>query len=60
MRYQQSLKSRTISIVTLNSILVDLPGIEPLVPQVLAALENLKPGDIHYPHTLANRDASAC
>ena len=44
MRYQQNLKDRTISIITLNSILVDFPGIQPLVPQVLAALENLSPG----------------
>ncbi len=44
LRYQQNLKGRTISIITLNSILVDFPGIQPLVPQVLAALENLPQG----------------
>ena len=44
MRNQQNLKDRTISIITLNSILVDLAGIKPLVPQVLAALENLPQG----------------
>ena len=44
LRYQQNLKDRTISIITLNSILVDFPGIQPLAPQVLAALENLPQG----------------
>jgi len=44
MRYQQNLKDRIISMITLNSILVDFHGIKPLVPQVLEALENLPRG----------------
>ncbi|HLK16272.1 MAG TPA: DUF5615 family PIN-like protein [Fimbriimonadaceae bacterium] len=44
MRYQQSLKGRAISIITLNPILVDFEGITPLAPKVLAELNALTPG----------------
>ncbi|AIE85681.1 DUF5615 family PIN-like protein [Fimbriimonas ginsengisoli] len=44
MRYQQNLKGRTISIITLNALFADLRGISPLVPQVLAALADLPVG----------------
>ena len=43
-RYQQNLRSRTISVITLDSIVVDLPAITPPLPQVLAVLEKLPQG----------------
>lgn len=44
MRYQQSLRGRMISIITLDAILVDFPGIAPLAPNVLAELAILPQG----------------
>jgi predicted nuclease of predicted toxin-antitoxin system len=44
LRYQQSLKDRILSIIILNSLFVDYQGIAPLVPQVLAALNDLAEG----------------
>ncbi len=44
LRYQQSLKGRTISIVVLNPLFVDFQGTAPLVPKILTALENLPQG----------------
>ncbi len=44
LRYQQNLAGRKISVIVLNSLFVDLPGITPLAPRVLVALENLLEG----------------
>ena len=44
LRYQQNLTDRTISIVTLNSLFVDLRGVTPLAPAVLQALTGMARG----------------
>jgi predicted nuclease of predicted toxin-antitoxin system len=44
LRFQQNLAGRRISFITLNNRFVDLHGTTPLVPQVLAALADLREG----------------
>ena len=44
LRYQQSLKNRTISIITLDPVLVQFQHIKLLVPTVLKLLPDLEPG----------------
>jgi predicted nuclease of predicted toxin-antitoxin system len=44
LRYQQNLKDRRISIVTLNTRFIILQDIAPLAPKVLTALEELPEG----------------
>jgi hypothetical protein len=39
MQYQQTLTSRKMSIIVLNSLFLKWPYIEPLAPQVLSALD---------------------
>ncbi len=46
MRHQQNMSGSTISVLVLNSILTDYPGIAPLADQVLETLETLPQGKI--------------
>jgi len=43
MRYQQNLEDRKVSIIVLNSLFIKLENIQPLAPQVNAALNELDP-----------------
>lgn len=44
LRYQQSLASRRIGVVTLDSLFTDLVSLTPLAPALLEALSGLEPG----------------
>lgn len=44
LRYQQNLSGRRIHVITLNTLLVDLNGIAPWVPQVTCVLADLPEG----------------
>jgi len=44
LRYQQNLRGRHISIITLNVLLITYAYIAPLAPQVLPAPEDIRPG----------------
>jgi len=44
MQYEQNLTGRKISIIVLHSRRITCPNIEPLAPQVLAALDELPLG----------------
>jgi hypothetical protein len=46
MRYQQSLQDRKIALVVLETRTTNIDDLLTLVPDVLTALEGLKPGDI--------------
>lgn len=44
LQFQQSLKGRKISVITLRPHFVDFQGIAPLVPKILTVLDNLPEG----------------
>jgi predicted nucleic acid-binding protein len=44
LRYQQSLSGRSISVITLISLFIDLKSIAPLAPQLLRELAEIRPG----------------
>jgi hypothetical protein len=46
LQYQQNLKTYAIAIVVLRAKRSTYPMLKPLLPQVLAALGQIKPGDI--------------
>ena len=46
LEYQQNLKTLTIAIIVLKAKRSTYPMLKPLMPQVLNALEDLKPGEI--------------
>jgi predicted nuclease of predicted toxin-antitoxin system len=46
LQYQQNLKTFTIAVVVMKAKRSTYPMLKPLIPHVLAALEELKPGEI--------------